>query len=80
MTGSALGAPLAGMAIDHGGAALGLAVVALVGLAVALGAGGLRQGRRVLLARRLGPPLATTEDSAGTIREVQHENRVRATR
>lgn len=62
-SGSALGAPVAGFAIDHGGWQWGFLVVAVVGLAVALaGAGGqarLRARRRVDSVS--GPVTATLE-------------------
>jgi MFS family permease len=46
-SGSALGAPVAGFAIDHGGWQWGFLVVALVGLAVAVAGSGAQLRRRI---------------------------------
>jgi predicted MFS family arabinose efflux permease len=59
--GNALGAPLAGAAIDHSSPAFGFATVGLVGAAAALAATGaikLRQARRPSPARSMAPALA----------------------
>lgn len=59
--GNALGAPLAGAAIDHSSPAFGFATVGLVGVAAALTAAGvikLRQARRPSLGQPMTPALA----------------------